>query len=41
LEEFCRTGTGDRPQSVNWVEAVDFNGERAKGVAERASGGVN
>jgi hypothetical protein len=28
LEEFCRTGTGDRPQSVTWVEAADFNGKR-------------
>lgn len=28
LEEFCRTGTGDRPQSIDWVEAVTFGGYR-------------
>lgn len=27
LEEFCRTGTGDRPQSVNWVRSWT-NGHR-------------
>ncbi|MCM4081124.1 Imm1 family immunity protein [Paractinoplanes hotanensis] len=27
LEEFCRSGTGDRPQSVRWVRG-DLNGER-------------
>ncbi|GAA4608891.1 hypothetical protein BJY16_007062 [Actinoplanes octamycinicus] len=28
LEEFCRTGTGDRPRSVNWVPAYTFTGWR-------------
>lgn len=27
LEEFCRVGTGERPQSVQWVRG-DINGER-------------
>jgi hypothetical protein len=27
LEEFCRTGTGDRPQSIAWVEGW-MNGHR-------------
>jgi hypothetical protein len=27
LEEFCRSGTGDRPESVRWVHG-DLNGER-------------
>jgi hypothetical protein len=27
LEEFCRTGTGDRPESVGWVHG-DINGYR-------------
>ena len=26
--EFCRVGTGDRPTSVNWAEAVDLVGRR-------------
>lgn len=28
VEEFCRLGTGDRPESVRWVEAFDFVGRR-------------
>lgn len=27
LEEFCETGTGDRPECVNWIEGY-FNGQR-------------
>ncbi|MGW2647851.1 Imm1 family immunity protein [Streptomyces sp. NPDC001393] len=29
LEEFCRTGTGDRPECINWVRG-EINGERLK-----------
>ena len=28
VEEFCRTGTGDRPESIGWAEAMTFNGMR-------------
>ncbi|GAA4490662.1 hypothetical protein GCM10023191_023160 [Actinoallomurus oryzae] len=27
LEEFCRTGTGDRPECINWLRG-EINGER-------------
>ena len=29
VEEFCRTGTGDRPECIDWVEASSFSGDRA------------
>ncbi|MET7749740.1 Imm1 family immunity protein [Micromonospora sp. NPDC005367] len=27
VEEFCRTGTGDRPECIRWVRG-EINGER-------------
>ncbi|MGW2935724.1 Imm1 family immunity protein [Streptomyces sp. NPDC001156] len=29
LEEFCRTGAGDRPECIYWVRG-EINGERLK-----------
>jgi hypothetical protein len=39
VEEFCRTGTGERPQSVGWAEAAVLSGRRTpKGPADPGAG---